>query len=271
MDPDKFAKVLAMAESDHHGEAVSALRAARIMLARSGLSFRDLAGVVQSGGLKSLSKSRAGGRSLLHGDGSSDSLQTEIMLRQTIDALENDIVHFEAQIRDLYGRLERQKADVERQKQDFERQRSENDVQKMETERLRSEADRYWQEIERQRLDLEKQRQETDRWQNLARETVERLWDLGQSLNQNDAASHRSARRLEILNHLRDPILAQDSDESIGNRLGRSPVVVAWWRRRLAPASWRRSSAATEAATETVSQAAFSKLSAMLFDEGCSG
>lgn len=43
MDPEKLAKVLALAESDHQGEAQSALRAARIMLARAGLSFRDLA------------------------------------------------------------------------------------------------------------------------------------------------------------------------------------------------------------------------------------
>lgn len=43
MDPDKLAKVLAMAESEHQGEALSALRAARIMLSRAGLSFRDLA------------------------------------------------------------------------------------------------------------------------------------------------------------------------------------------------------------------------------------
>jgi len=42
MDPDKFARVLALAESDHPGEAQSALRAARLMLARAGLSFRDL-------------------------------------------------------------------------------------------------------------------------------------------------------------------------------------------------------------------------------------
>ncbi|CAO3415605.1 hypothetical protein [Azospirillum doebereinerae] len=43
MDPDKLAKVLAMTESEHQGEALSALRAARIMLSRAGLSFRDLA------------------------------------------------------------------------------------------------------------------------------------------------------------------------------------------------------------------------------------
>lgn len=43
MDADKLAKVLALAESDHQGEALSALRAARIILSRDGLSFRDLA------------------------------------------------------------------------------------------------------------------------------------------------------------------------------------------------------------------------------------
>jgi hypothetical protein len=47
MDPEKFAKVLALAESEHHGEAQSALRAARIMLARAGLSFRDLAAMAR--------------------------------------------------------------------------------------------------------------------------------------------------------------------------------------------------------------------------------
>lgn len=43
LDRDKFAKVLALAESDHPGEALSALRAARVMLTRAGLNFRDLA------------------------------------------------------------------------------------------------------------------------------------------------------------------------------------------------------------------------------------
>jgi hypothetical protein len=43
MDADKLAKVLALAESEHQGEALSALRAARVILARSGMSFRDLA------------------------------------------------------------------------------------------------------------------------------------------------------------------------------------------------------------------------------------
>lgn len=43
MDWDKLAKVLAMAESEHPGEALSALRAARVLLAREGLVMRDLA------------------------------------------------------------------------------------------------------------------------------------------------------------------------------------------------------------------------------------
>lgn len=42
MDADKLAKVLALAESDHQGEALSALRAARIMLSRDGMTLRDL-------------------------------------------------------------------------------------------------------------------------------------------------------------------------------------------------------------------------------------
>jgi DNA-binding transcriptional MerR regulator len=49
MDPEKFAKVLALADSDHQGEAQSALRAARIMLARVGLTFRDLALIARRG------------------------------------------------------------------------------------------------------------------------------------------------------------------------------------------------------------------------------
>lgn len=48
MDADKLAKVLALAESDHQGEALSALRAARIILARDGMSFRDLAASLRS-------------------------------------------------------------------------------------------------------------------------------------------------------------------------------------------------------------------------------
>lgn len=44
MDADKLSKVLALVESEHQGEALSALRAARIILARDGMTFRDLAG-----------------------------------------------------------------------------------------------------------------------------------------------------------------------------------------------------------------------------------
>jgi len=43
MDAQKLAKILALAESDHQGEALSALRAARVILARDGMNLRDLA------------------------------------------------------------------------------------------------------------------------------------------------------------------------------------------------------------------------------------
>lgn len=43
MDMDKLAKVLALADSSSEGEALNAVRAARQMLAKAGMSFQDIA------------------------------------------------------------------------------------------------------------------------------------------------------------------------------------------------------------------------------------
>jgi len=113
MDPQKFAKILAMAESDHPGEALSALRAARIMLTRAGMSFRDLAGLVQ-----------------LHSDGPPAVIEVPPQPPQqppptnnqgtmlVVEGLRRQVFDLEFQVRDLTRRLDRQKIDLERQQQE---------------------------------------------------------------------------------------------------------------------------------------------------------
>lgn len=50
MDSEKLAKVLALIDSASEGEAVAAVRAARQMLAKEGLSFRDIAAAARGRG-----------------------------------------------------------------------------------------------------------------------------------------------------------------------------------------------------------------------------
>ncbi|WP_247878901.1 DUF2786 domain-containing protein [Azospirillum brasilense] len=127
MDPDKLAKVLAMAESEHQGEAQSALRAARIMLSRAGLSFRDLA---------------RGARPV----------STTPEPPPAASAPPPDRPPPPDQ---LVQGLRRQVRDLELEVAGLKRQ------------------------LEKSNGDMERQREEADRWRGLARETAEKLWDLG--------------------------------------------------------------------------------------------
>lgn len=182
MDPDKLAKVLAMAESDHQGEALSALRAARIMLSRAGLSFRDLA---------------RGARPAPAPQPSSPAAEAAPPDRppppdQLVQGLRRQVRDLELEIAGLKRQLDKASGDMERH------------------------------------------REEADRWRTLARETAEKLWDLGKALERKHSRHTTADKRRAILDHLQDPGSALLADHEIARRIGTSAKLVAHWRRRLA-------------------------------------
>lgn len=185
MDPAKLAKVLAMAESEHQGEALSALRAARIMLSRAGLTFRDLA--------------NAAARPAAHPAAGPEPAPTPPQPPVTQPPPDQVVLGLRRQV----GDLEREVAALKRQ-------------------------------LDKANGDMEKQKEEADRWRTLARETAEKLWDLGKALERRHSRHTTVEKRRAILDHLQDPGSAMLSDHEIARRVGTSVQVVAHWRRRLA-------------------------------------
>ena len=180
MDPEKFAKVLALAESDHHGEAQSALRAARIMLTRAGLSFRDLAAMArESDGWAVPPPGPAVVPTGVAGAGE--------------DTWRRKVRELEARVRELELTIEQQDAELIRQ------------------------------------------RGETKRWHLLARETAEKLWDVGQALETKRARAALAVdKRKVLIEALRDPVSFGLSDRELARRCGVTPNAVAYWRWRIA-------------------------------------
>jgi hypothetical protein len=135
---EQLDKVLALADSSHEGEAVGAVRMARQILSRDGLSFSDLA--------------RAA------------SAKSRFTLPLSIFS-SGQHVHMEAQV----ARLQQQVYDLQGEKQDQQTQID------------------FWR---RRAFELEQQLNlslsDAQRWRQLARETVEKLWDLGQSVEKID-------------------------------------------------------------------------------------
>lgn len=129
---EQLDKVLALADSSHEGEAVGAVRMARQILSRGGLSFGDLARAAST-------RSRF-------------TLPLSLFSSQT--------VHLEAQI----ARLQQQVYDLQNERQN----------QELQIDFWRKRAA----ELE-QHLNLSNS--ESQRWRQLARETVEKLWDVGQA------------------------------------------------------------------------------------------
>lgn len=181
MDPDKLAKVLAMAESDHQGEALSALRAARIMLSRAGMSFRDLARGAAGPAPAAATAATA-----------SAPPDRPPPPDQLVQGLRRQVRDLELEIAGLKRQLEKSSGDMERH------------------------------------------REEADRWRTLARETAEKLWDLGKALERKHSRHTSADKRRAILDQLQDPGSALLADHEIARRVGTSPKLVAHWRRRLA-------------------------------------
>lgn len=186
MDPDKLAKVLAMAESEHQGEAMSALRAARIMLSRAGLTFRDLA----------LAAARPPGDAASQAPITTPPPSAPPAKPPPAEQM-------------LLG-LRRQVNDLEREIAVLSRQ------------------------LDKAVTEAEKQREEADRWRTLARETAEKLWDLGKALERRNIRYTAVQKRRAVLELLQDPGSALLSDHEIARRVGSSPQMVSHWRRRLA-------------------------------------
>jgi hypothetical protein len=183
MDPDKLAKVLAMAESEHQGEALSALRAARIMLSRAGLSFRDLA-----------ERARP------------DSPPPEpppTIVTPTPPAEPPPPVQLVQSLRRQVKELELELATLRRQ-------------------------------LDKNAGDVDRYRDEAERWRSLARETAEKLWDMGKALERKHSRHTDTDKRRAVLELLQDPGSALLSDQEIARRVGTSSHLVSHWRRRLA-------------------------------------
>ena len=187
MDPDKLAKVLAMAESEHQGEALSALRAARIMLSRAGLSFRDLAQGARPAGARSAPASEPPPTVVTPAPPDRPPPPDQLVqgLRRQVKDLELEIAGLKRQLEKTSGEMERQ-------------------------------------------------RDEADRWRSLARETAEKLWDVGKALERKHIRHTKADKRRAILDQLQDPGSALLADHEIARRVGASAKVVAHWRRRLA-------------------------------------
>lgn len=181
MDPDKLAKVLALAESDHQGEALSALRAARIMLSRAGMTFKDLA---------------AGARPVPRPEPPPPPEPSPPATAPSLDL--------------LIQALRRQVSDLERELSGLQRQ------------------------FDKVTTDADRQREEADRWRTLARETAEKLWDMGKALERRHSRNTRDGKRRAVLELLQDPHSALLSDHEIARRIGTAPSTVAQVRRRLA-------------------------------------
>ena len=114
MDPEKFAKVLALVDSEHHGESKSALRAARIMLARAGLSFRDLA---------DLARQPAGWLVVPEAAPivTPPPPSSAVTVAAQDDALRRQLRSLETQVRELEATVERQRRELARQGQEVTR------------------------------------------------------------------------------------------------------------------------------------------------------
>jgi len=133
-------KVLALADSSHDAEAVVAVRKARQILSRDGLSFSDLARAATP----------------------------RPVLNRAFSIFSTPQVNLDAQLIQLRQKLDDLQADMDGQSFQIE----------------------FWR---RRATELEQNfhtaRTEAERWRKLARETVEKLWDLGQDIKNEELSS----------------------------------------------------------------------------------
>ena len=145
----RLAKILALADSSHDGEAAAAIRMARQILGQSGLSFADLA------------------RSAANLPG-----------RKPPDfAAAQAAAKIPAQLAAMQRRIGQLQADKEAQG------------------RKLAEAGTHTAQLEGA---LEKSRAEVEKWRNLARDTANQLWDLGQQIEQDRALAQGALQKIRI-------------------------------------------------------------------------
>lgn len=156
---EQLAKVLALTDSDHDGEALGALRMARRLLEREGLSFTTLANVA-----------RRGQSVFSQPYFSAQQVQLEAKIDQLMDEID---AHVE-QNNSLSGQI------------DFWRRRA------FELEQM-----------------LSLNQAETARWKEMARETAERLWDLGQIAQSEASLAPGVVDETDVLSDLSD-LTAED-------------------------------------------------------------
>jgi hypothetical protein len=133
--PVQLDKVLALVDSTHEAEALVAVRKAREMLSRDGLSFGDLARAAQ--------KPRV-------------NLPFGFLSNQNVVALETEILQL---------------------RQEMEIMRAEKIAHEFQADMWRQRATELEQKIGIAQA-------EAERWRQLAKDTVEKLWDLGQSMQE---------------------------------------------------------------------------------------
>lgn len=176
MDDEKLLKVLALAASKHDGEALSALRAAQIILARHGMTLQDL--VRGAPERRSVDKPPAPPPPPPAAPDQTPMIAT--LRRQTTE--------------------------------------------------LRQSVEELSRRLQQQVVETDRQRHEAAHWRGLARDTADRLWDLGkalesQSRSDSDGQAQRPPRtraeRLQaLLARLGDPACAAWSDRELSRRTG---------------------------------------------------
>jgi hypothetical protein len=147
---EQLDKILALADSTHDGEALVAVRKARQIMSRDGISFGDLARAAANGQTPGRPVPRTGMFSFLSSHN---------------DHLESQIVHMRQQLEDLRAQMQTQDLQL-----DFWRRRA-TDLEQSSTQAT----------------------YDAERWKKLARETAEKLWDIGQSIGGEEPPLHNTA------------------------------------------------------------------------------
>lgn len=149
---DQLDKILALADSSHDGEAVGAVRMARQMLSRDGLSFGDLARAANHRSRFSFSRSLFAGSAPAH-------------------RLESRVMELQQRLGDMAREYQTQATQLE-----------------------------FWQ---RRALEAEQQLNlsltDAQRWKQIARDTAEKLWDIGQLTAPNEFVAEKPVVRPPLL------------------------------------------------------------------------
>ncbi len=223
-DTERLAKVLVLIDSDRDGEALAALYTARNILARAGMTLRDL-----------VAAPVAEGRSTL-GEPHANPPRARMELQQEVQILRGEVDALRAALQDR----ESEAASLRRFRDDTFQVLSGKNEEIMSLKRriaaLRDGGASAAADLERLRA---RRAEDAATIDDLRREH-ERLRDRLAGLTRDlEAARHAVAprnnaeKRAAVLAYLRDPRRAGLSDREIARRAGVSPQTVSNWRGRL--------------------------------------